>query len=264
MIDDGSRDGSLEVIKSFGDRIRWASGPNRGGCAARNQGIEMARGEWIQFLDSDDELLPHKINSQVEAVASADIVLSEGGQYSGSGIRKGTLGRPHRNRFFEMACVDLLTVLGPLIKADHLRAVGGFRNGLPRGQERDLFLRLALNGVERAVFVEGESFRVHETPGSVSSNLEKSIDIYEDIFYAIYLQRRVELHDWQILALADAMHQGAVFYVRAKCLAKARRYFKLARAMHPSAGGSEPRKLKWLQSVLGFTVGTRLYHLQQG
>ena len=168
MIDDGSRDRSLEVIESFGSRIRLASGPNRGGCAARNQGIEMAKGEWVQFLDSDDELLPHKISSQIDATASVDIVLSEGGLYSSSGIRKGTLGRPYRNRFFEMACVDLLTVLGPLMKTDHLRAAGGFKNGLPRGQERDLFLRLALNGVERAVFVEGEAFRVHETPGSVS------------------------------------------------------------------------------------------------
>ena len=45
VIDDGSTDGSLQVIKSFGHRIRWETGPNRGGSAARNRGIELARGE---------------------------------------------------------------------------------------------------------------------------------------------------------------------------------------------------------------------------
>ena len=39
VIDDGSTDGSLEIIKSFGDKIRWETGPNRGACAARNTGL---------------------------------------------------------------------------------------------------------------------------------------------------------------------------------------------------------------------------------
>ncbi len=51
VVDDGSTDGSLEVIKSFGDRIRWETGPNRGGNAARNRLLELARGEWLQYLD---------------------------------------------------------------------------------------------------------------------------------------------------------------------------------------------------------------------
>ena len=40
VVDDGSSDRSLEVIRSFGDQIRWVTGPNRGACAARNQGLE--------------------------------------------------------------------------------------------------------------------------------------------------------------------------------------------------------------------------------
>ena len=49
VVDDGSTDGSLEIIKSFGNRIRWESGPNRGGNAARNRLLEMARGDWLQY-----------------------------------------------------------------------------------------------------------------------------------------------------------------------------------------------------------------------
>src|SRR5260370_4039681 len=64
VVDDGSQDGSLDVIKSFGGRIRWETGPNRGGNVARNRLLELARGEWLQYLDADDYLLPLKIERQ--------------------------------------------------------------------------------------------------------------------------------------------------------------------------------------------------------
>lgn len=65
IVDDGSTDESLEVIKSFDTHVRWDSGPNRGACAARNRGLELAEGDYIQFLDADDLLSPNKIQTQL-------------------------------------------------------------------------------------------------------------------------------------------------------------------------------------------------------
>src|SRR6476660_3331354 len=78
VVDDGSTDGSLKVIKSFGDRIKWESGPNRGGNAARNRLLELSHGEWIQYLDADDHLLPAKIADQLAdpKVNDADVIYS--------------------------------------------------------------------------------------------------------------------------------------------------------------------------------------------
>lgn len=65
VIDDGSTDSCLEIIKSYGDKIIWESGPNRGGNYARNRGFALSKGEYIQYLDADDYILPDKIERQV-------------------------------------------------------------------------------------------------------------------------------------------------------------------------------------------------------
>lgn len=71
VVDDGSTDGSLAEVKRFDDRIRWVTGPNCGGSAARNTGLSMATGQWIQFLDADDTLPPEKVAMQIAAMADA-------------------------------------------------------------------------------------------------------------------------------------------------------------------------------------------------
>jgi glycosyltransferase involved in cell wall biosynthesis len=54
VIDDGSTDRSMEVVRRFGDRVECRSQPNAGISAARNAGIAMARGRYLAFLDADD------------------------------------------------------------------------------------------------------------------------------------------------------------------------------------------------------------------
>ena len=66
VVDDGSTDRSLEIIQSFGDRIRSEAGKHRGGNATRNRLLELARGQWVQYLDADDYLLPEKVAHQME------------------------------------------------------------------------------------------------------------------------------------------------------------------------------------------------------
>src|ERR1700738_2604870 len=56
VIDDGSTDGSVEIIRSFGDKILWATGANSGACAARNRGLAAVRSEYVLFLDADDHM----------------------------------------------------------------------------------------------------------------------------------------------------------------------------------------------------------------
>ncbi len=58
VVDDGSTDGSLDIIKRFDTKINWVSTPNRGPSAAMNTGFKIAHGDWIQFLGGDDFCIP--------------------------------------------------------------------------------------------------------------------------------------------------------------------------------------------------------------
>ena len=76
VINDGSTDGSAEIIDEFSDRIRSLPTPNRGVSAARQIGTKLAHGEYIQYLDSDDLLAPATLGARLAAIATsnADVV----------------------------------------------------------------------------------------------------------------------------------------------------------------------------------------------
>ncbi|MDJ1009701.1 MAG: glycosyltransferase family A protein [Paracoccaceae bacterium] len=71
VIDDGSTDGSADVVAGYDGRITWETGSNFGGSAARNRGLALARGRWIQFLDADDVLPAGKIAAQLSVLEGA-------------------------------------------------------------------------------------------------------------------------------------------------------------------------------------------------
>lgn len=77
IVDDGSGDNTKEVIESINDsRIRYVYQENAGACAARNNGINQAKGEYIAFHDSDDIWHKDKLEKQMDALLKndADIV----------------------------------------------------------------------------------------------------------------------------------------------------------------------------------------------
>jgi glycosyltransferase involved in cell wall biosynthesis len=152
VVDDGSTDASLTIIKAFGDRIRWVSGPNRGSNVARNRLLELAHGEWLQYLDADDYLLPEKIARQMEFIGAnpaTDVI------FGPATIEHCVEGKTSRELLPIPEPHDLWILLArwylpqtgaTLWRKQAIVDVGGWKPDQPCCQEHELYLRLLMAG----------------------------------------------------------------------------------------------------------------------
>jgi glycosyltransferase involved in cell wall biosynthesis len=107
VMDGGSTDGSVDIIQGFSNGIAfWKSEADRGQADAINQGLEMASGEIVAWINSDDAYLPGAVEQAVSALAK----LPEAGMVYGDGIMVGTeLEILDRHRYPQLSLVDLLS-----------------------------------------------------------------------------------------------------------------------------------------------------------
>jgi glycosyltransferase involved in cell wall biosynthesis len=80
VIDDGSTDQTAAKVGAFDPQIRCTRWENAGAAAARNQGIRLAKGDYLAFLDADDLWLPHKIAAQIDYLMQNPAVMMVFGQ----------------------------------------------------------------------------------------------------------------------------------------------------------------------------------------
>ena len=152
VADDGSTDRSLDVIRQFGTRIQWVSGPNRGGNITRNRLLELARGTWLQYLDADDYLLPDKIAQQMACVASnpkTDIVFGPVmlEHWSEHYVCRELLPIPEPHDLWVLLARWYLPQTGALLwRREAIADVGRWRPDQPCCQEHELYLRLLMAG----------------------------------------------------------------------------------------------------------------------
>ncbi|MGA9778113.1 MAG: glycosyltransferase family 2 protein [Limisphaerales bacterium] len=157
VVDDGSTDQSLEIIKRFREQIRWETGPNRGGNAARNRLLELARGEWLQYLDADDYLLPEKVANQMQFLAAdpeTDVVFGPVTveHWSEHETRREMLPIPEPHDLWVLLARWYLPQTGAsLWRKQAVIDVGGWKPDQPCCQEHELYLRL-LTAAKRFTF----------------------------------------------------------------------------------------------------------------
>lgn len=152
VIDDGSTDNSLGIIKKYGDFIHWETQTNHGGNSTRNRLLALSTGDWVQYLDADDYLLPDKIERQVQVLAQgsqADILYSASilEYYQGDEKSQEILSIPHPHDPWVLLARWYLPQTGsPLWRKQSILDVGGWKIGQPCCQEHELYLRLLRAG----------------------------------------------------------------------------------------------------------------------
>lgn len=160
---------------------------NGGACKARNKALKCARGEYIAFLDDDDEWIENKIELQISAIQkNPDAVIV----YSNALIRYSNVKKEHLrfksiqpegNIFFgNLAKNNIGSCSFPLFKTTNLRAIGGFREDMPALQDWELYLRLLKEN--RAAYVHEPVAIYYFYEGErISSHPENRILAYENI-----------------------------------------------------------------------------------
>jgi GT2 family glycosyltransferase len=200
IVDDGSTDGTREMVEGrlsevggrkseesrewVGRNIRYEYQANAGASAARNRGLELANGNYVQFLDSDDLLFREKISRQAAVLEQSDNVDMAGcscygqlGVASGEGARNTRIGiycRTPREYVERLSSrlVHGMQTSAPLWRKSFLAGQAGWRTNISLGDDLEYHIRL-LAAAKGMVFVEQELFWVREHTGPRLSDFIK-------------------------------------------------------------------------------------------
>jgi glycosyltransferase involved in cell wall biosynthesis len=148
VIDDGSTDGTEEIVHSFGTRVKYFFQKHQGVSVARNQGLRLSSGDFIAFLDSDDLWMANKMKAQMsfmEAYPKAMVCYTEE-----VWIRNGVLVNPRKKHqkysgwiFEKVLPLCLLSLSSALFRREVFEVIGDFDESIPACEDYELGIRLA-------------------------------------------------------------------------------------------------------------------------
>ena len=176
VIDDGSKDDTGRIAASYAQHgVELITLPARSGAAAaRNAGIERARGDYLAFLDADDEWLPDKNRRQLEIISkdAAVVFVSCHAFFVSKCPNTPTLANYDRppatgpGAWKTLLAYSYVTASSVIARRDAVIATGMFDPETCPAEDQDLWIRLARHG--EVGFVEDALVRYYDTPGSVT------------------------------------------------------------------------------------------------
>ena len=153
VVDDGSTDGTREVLEEFGSRITVIGQPHAGAYVARNHALRHARGELVAFIDSDDVWLPDRLAVQLPLMLRPEVGLVFGdvvhvlpGQTADRGrLTSFQVAPPHRGRSAaQFAWCNFVPTSTVLVRRHCLEEASGFSEAEVRSSDYLMWFRIAL------------------------------------------------------------------------------------------------------------------------
>lgn len=181
-VDNNSKDDTLSLlqnlkIKKYKDLI-ILSEKIKGAPAARNRGLSIASGEWVQFLDADDQLMANKIEAQIKLLSDSrcNNVGIIGGSWLETGLdKKKSVNQNFRNKWVSLFDGNIGNTCSVLLKRTAIEEVNGWDNNLESSQERDLFFRILKKNKE-VLFLKEPLTIINKRPESITTTVENKKD----------------------------------------------------------------------------------------
>ncbi len=152
VVDGGSTDGTVELLRQYGDRIKWVSEPDKGHTDAINKGWWMSRGEILSWLNADDlYVVPDAIskvvaymqkNSQVDVVYGDHRWISEEGEIISDVIKPGEWNLVSAVKY----CHYTIPQATAFMRRSILEKVGWLDIEFGNGKDHELWLRIGMAG----------------------------------------------------------------------------------------------------------------------
>jgi glycosyltransferase involved in cell wall biosynthesis len=179
VVDDGSTDDTPAIMRQFHAeaRVRALRQPNGGQARARNQGVAASRGQFVAFLDADDEWLPDKLARQMPLFRDRPglgVVHSEFERMDADGqpLPRGTPVRMHRGRVSGPLLIEnFVSFQTAVVRRECLERYGAFDESVRMGDDYELFLRLSAH--YEFDFVPEATIRYRIWPGQMSKNYRR-------------------------------------------------------------------------------------------
>lgn len=263
VIDDGSTDGTGEALTRYGERIGYLWQENQGESAARNRGIEMARGAYIALLDSDDVWETHKLQRQV-AVLEAEpevglafclaTMIDQNGEAL-PGLMGTVSAQPELT--FANLCLGNFVIAGgstAVVRRDILKKIGGFDIQIQYGEDWDLWLRMILETKFVCIPEPLAKIRLHKGGQWRFPNAEKITAALEDHLYLLkrafgrFPEHTATLETLKAKALAKEYARAAWAYYAFEQLEEARGCLESALALDPQTW-KNPTEVR--QAIIG-------------
>jgi glycosyltransferase involved in cell wall biosynthesis len=189
VVDGGSTDATLEVLRGYGDRVRWISEPDQGQADAINKGWRQTSGEIIAWLNADDVYLPGAVRQVVEVFASrpqVDAVYGDCDYVDAAGRRL----EPYPTRPYDYLALvrearNYIPQPATFLRRTVLESVGFLDESLHYAMDFDYWLRLGLRHVFNYLPVRLALTRLHSGAKSVTSGPSfgrEIVDAYRWLF----------------------------------------------------------------------------------
>ena len=179
------RDSVKELCSRFPSVIYVQHQENKGACAARNTALSMANGEFIGFLDDDDEWLPEKIEKQLLGFTTESVGLVYCDSFkinAKSGKITQTTPKILTGQVYNALLYEnfIGSTSFPLLRTSALKEIGGFDINMPASQDYDVWLRIAQSFDVDYIDLPLVNYYIHEGE-QITKNPHKKTDALEKI-----------------------------------------------------------------------------------